>query len=496
MAGPLEINRIVGLRAFYALDGGTINAPVEGQPDDPPATPPVSERNANRHLIVLHFNDLHGHLENATRLASEVKRIKSENPEAEIILLSGGDVISGTLISEIFKGQAELAFYKYLNVDVNVLGNHDFAFGVDAFCANKPPNTVAANFNVKGRACPDSPKTNSDSEGRPLLPPYVIVNLHGLKVAVVGAVLSDIAKQMNSETKNELTPEVGNPPTVVKEALKKLEDKVDIAIALTHESSEEDDQLAAAAAKAGLDLIISGHFHYNYESIKYVHCREVQNIPICIAKENGTTLGRVDLEITTRGDVKKIENQIISIDKTIPEDAATVSVLKDYMAAADAEQKRLSEPIGFIDKPYGKKKGKYGQAPVGQLIAETMREEVGTNFGLINSGGIRYGINQGLINSANIKNIFPHNSPIIILHISGKELKTSLESYRQRHSKYLQLAGITYDKLDTLEPDKIYTIAVDNFVADIFPKDIQSEQTEKTVTGALAGYIKHHMPIR
>ena len=63
-----------------------------------------------QHLTILHFGDLHGHVEQASRIAKEINSIKAENYKKGWItlVLNGGDLISGTPVSARFGGKAEV----------------------------------------------------------------------------------------------------------------------------------------------------------------------------------------------------------------------------------------------------------------------------------------------------------------------------------------------------------------------------------------------------
>jgi len=56
----------------------------------------------------MHSNDTHANLANIARKVTAVKEVRAKKPNA--LLLDAGDVFSGTLYFNEFKGQADLAF--------------------------------------------------------------------------------------------------------------------------------------------------------------------------------------------------------------------------------------------------------------------------------------------------------------------------------------------------------------------------------------------------
>ena len=98
-------------------------------------------------LTVLFFNDLHGHLLPFTvkqedgsrvevggiaRMATLIKRIRAENEkrEARTLVLVAGDILQGTPMSTVFRGQPDVEALNAMGVDAMVVGNHEFDQGV------------------------------------------------------------------------------------------------------------------------------------------------------------------------------------------------------------------------------------------------------------------------------------------------------------------------------------------------------------------------------
>lgn len=97
------------------------------------------------YTTVLFFNDLHGHLAPFTaatdegersvggvdRMAALIKSIRWMNNKQGVrtIVLSAGDILQGTPLSTIFKGEAEIDVLKAIRTDASTVGNHEFDFG-------------------------------------------------------------------------------------------------------------------------------------------------------------------------------------------------------------------------------------------------------------------------------------------------------------------------------------------------------------------------------
>ena len=90
----------------------------------------AQERNAqedNFELSVMHTNDTHANLDTVAQKATAIKEVRAEKPDA--LLVDAGDVLTGTLYYNQFKGQADLKFMNLMGYDAMTFGNHEFDSG-------------------------------------------------------------------------------------------------------------------------------------------------------------------------------------------------------------------------------------------------------------------------------------------------------------------------------------------------------------------------------
>ena len=76
---------------------------------------------------MLHSNDTHANLDNIAKKVTLVNELRTKNPNN--LLLDAGDVFSGTLYFNSFKGQADLEFMNMMKYDAMTFGNHEFDLG-------------------------------------------------------------------------------------------------------------------------------------------------------------------------------------------------------------------------------------------------------------------------------------------------------------------------------------------------------------------------------
>ena len=217
-------------------------------------------------LTVMHLNDTHSHLEpekdvlemtidgrkepvlfevgGYPRLLTKIREIRSKEPRA--LLVHAGDAVQGSLFFAAFGGKADMDFMNLARYDAMTVGNHEFDRGPELLAGL----IKQAEFPILG--------ANVDASAEPVLkgkiPPYVIKEIDGEKVALIGLVTPD-TKTASSPGENV---SFRSPATVVKELLASPElSRVNKIIVLSHLGYGDDLRLARDVE--GIDVIVGGH---------------------------------------------------------------------------------------------------------------------------------------------------------------------------------------------------------------------------------------------
>lgn len=427
------------------------------------------------HLTILHFNDLHGHVEQASRIAAKIKEIKKENASdcRQTLVLNGGDLVSGTPVSGEFKGEAESKFLNAINNKALVIGNHDFDFGLYVLEQNmqsyKFP-TLSANIMKKEDS---SLFTKS----------FVVDEIKGcasvLKIGIFGLTHPDTPVITNP--KNVETLKFTDPITAAKLAMKDISKNSDIQIALTHEGVKRDISLAQKVK--GIDIIIGGHDHIKPND----YCEKVGRVPVCQTPPNGAYLGKIDLDIEN-GRVEVVNETIIPIDKKVKPDKDAEKFLKPYFSKIDKEMKEV----------VGKASQKFDKPKLGHLIAGVLKDYVNADFGIVNSGGIRKGLKKGKITAGDINEVLPFPNIVLKLKMKGKDIQNLLK-YSKSNGDFLVLSGLYYNT--QLESNKDYTVATIDFLVNggdgckDFKKGIILKDSETIMKDMFIEYVKREKKI-
>jgi len=177
-----------------------------------------------------------------------------------IIHLDSGDCFQGAPIFNFFKGEPEVRALSALGVDAAVVGNHEFDFGAQnvATQMQRWANFALLSGNYKYE--------NSSQEGAQatigrmgtVARPFTILNVHGLKVAVIGmANLSSLTSIFDQPNRLGITPL--NTIEITQFYLDLLRPYVDFIGGVSHLGLENDQRTIRGTT--GLDFIMGGHNH-------------------------------------------------------------------------------------------------------------------------------------------------------------------------------------------------------------------------------------------
>ena len=424
------------------------------------------------HITILYINDYHGHIMpfkahfkdehkvgGMARIATIVKEIKEENGGNLIptLFLCAGDVLQGTPMSTVFKGEPDFECLNEMGLNAMVLGNHEFDYGQENL--NKLRNI--AQFAILGA------NVLSERGQAPIVRSYYTRNLRGMKVHIMGLVTDDTP--LTTHPKNVKNLVFADPIHTAKEVLAKL-DKNDLIIALTHLGYEEDKKLAKAAGD--IDIIIGGHSHTKLEKPM-----KLGNTIICQAYEYGEFVGRLDLDIE-EGKITRVTGALIPVTEDIEEDAKIKAIVDGYAAQLD---KNLKQVIGKAFSPLnGEREAvRNKETNLGDLIADVMRHMGKADVAFINGGGIRASIDEGDITVEEVLTVLPYGNHLTTLQLSGSEILTILNRHAQLEAgdgAFLQVSGLRMEIKNKaiamlsvggkqLEMEKLYTVATNDFLA-------------------------------
>ena len=392
-------------------------------------------------LTILYINDLHGHLEpfkehrkdtstvgGMARIATLVNQVRAEVEPAggHVMLLCAGDILQGTPMSLVFKGEPEIRAMNLMKFDAMAIGNHEFDYGQE----NLQRLTALATFPLV------SANILTTTTDKPAAVDYIVNTYGDLDVAVLGLTTDETPISTHPDNVEDM--EFLHPIEIAEELLPDLQQKADVIIALTHLGFEIDERLAEAVP--GIDVIVGGHSHTRIDST----FRAGQTL-ICQAFEYGIFLGRADLLIQG-GRIVDSKSRLLPVDHTVEEDPRVSSLVSEYASRLGEE---LEKTVGFATvRLDGERTSvRNRETNLGDLITDAMRSISGADIALTNAGSIRASIDVGEITTKEILTALPFGGQLVTLNLTGRQLASILKraaGLRPGSGGFLQVSGISF----------------------------------------------------
>lgn len=410
------------------------------------------------------------------------------------LLLDAGDFFQGTPEGDFTGGEAMIKVMNELGYDALTIGNHDYDQGNE----NLKRLAEMAQFPFLSANIIDE-KTGKRVE---YALPYIIKEIRGIRFGIFGITTpTSICEGLRFE---EVIP-------TAEECLKKLEEKADIIIALTHlgfdpEEKEKITDYQLAESVPGIDIIIGGH--YEKELHPPVISPKYKTI-ICQTKGLGAYLGHLDLVIDKRR--KKIlrhKGEIITLwQDEYPPNERMASLVESATSKVRGEMGKI---IGEAREEIRRDPEGLRESNLGNWQADLMREFAGTNIAFQNSFGIRENIPRGEITKRDIYQVSPFGNTLVTMELSGEEIYKILEESMGR-AGILQVSGLSlvYDpeekrllevkiKGEPLDFERTYSLVTNSYLAyneEPFKRGRNVKDTGKRLRDLEEEYIRENSPI-
>ena len=381
-------------------------------------------------LTLLHINDVYettpiegkGGL---ARVATLKRRVAASGHTPFVTI--GGDFLSSSVASTVFKGKQMIDAFNVMGLDLAALGNHEFDFGKDVLLqrmAESQFQYVVTNV-------------IDEATGKPIGggAPFLIRTFGGLKVGFLGLCLA--GEEVSPDKRRGLR--FLNPIDAAGRAIASLrDDKVDLIVAVTHLSYDEDRRLALRYPDIG--VILGGHEHYPITAV-------VGRTLISKAGADAEFVARIDV----RKDASGVDRHIsmVPIDDQLPDDPETARLVAEYetrlgtsleavvatsLAPLEGESRRLRS----------------SETNLGNLVADAMRAHVGADVAIINSGSIRGDrtFPAGPLSLRALLTMQPFGNKLCKIEVSGRTIVSALlaatESWPSAAGRFPQVSGLSF----------------------------------------------------
>jgi len=442
-------------------------------------------------ITILATNDIHGHLQpfvdknrgkspgssggeigseqagGMAQISQKIRQERSKNPEGTIVL-DAGDISTGFPLSDILKGEPMVKTMSAMGYDAVAVGNHDFDKGRDNLgylISEAGFPFLSANLINRNSAHPLPAK------------PYIIKDVNGVKVGIMGLTTPGALKHLSTQDQGE----IGFDSTL--ETAKALipdmkRNGAQLIVALTHQGIDED--RAMAEAVDGIDVIVGGHSH-----TEMPQAEKVRNTYIVQSGCFGKKLEQLDLDLYMKDgavSIARADSRLIRIDRDCPADPGVEAIIKGY---SDQLQGFLGREVGSAGVQLTSQDYHSSQkeSNLADFVTDTVRDSTGSDFCLFPPSSFRGTIDRGKVKVEDIYRIYPGDDGLSVTTMTGENLLKAIESglddkalrvapsglrltYDLRRPKGQRIVSIATMKGKQILPQATYTVAVRNFMLD------------------------------
>ncbi len=449
---------------YYAAD------PFRASDHDPvvvgldlPATP------ASVELNLLGINDFHGRIDsNTVFFAGTIEKLRATAAPGATAFLSSGDNIGASLFaSAVAKDQPSIDVLNALDLRASAVGNHEF----DGGFADLRDRVIDGGSNAKFPHLGANVYRKGTSE--PALPEYTVLDLNGIRVAVIGTVTQEVPSLVTPAGITEL--EFGDPVDAINRVAAKIKagKLADVIVATNHdgagsgvpEGSSLEQEVAAGGPFAKMvtevtpdvAAIFNGHTHKQYAWDAPVPGMPGKTRPIVQTGNYGEFIGQIQLTIDTRtmtvtgykaGNVKRTttaEQPVADLVARYPRVAAVKAIVDKALAdAAVIGNQPVGKVTADITTAFGGspavRDDRTSESTLGNLVADVLVDTLktpelgGADIGVVNPGGLRnelYYAPDGIITYAEANAVLPFVNNLWTTSLTGAQVKTLLEQQWQ-----------------------------------------------------------------
>ncbi len=341
-------------------------------------------------ITFVHVNDLHAHYHSMpgeksrySHIAGYFRSVRRENPFS-IFTNGGDDYEKGAVAEQYSRGLTTRLITEQMGFDVRVIGNHDFAWGVDEVVAySKIPKQIAlcSNMNWTG-----TPATAWGAVK------WATITVGCVKVGFFGFT-SQPWNEANQPYNGDYYPELKARYDFIDLARRitaQHREEVDILVMLSHVGKKEDEVIARAVP--GIDLILGAHSH------TLISSKRIVNGTLIVQSGVGSEfISRVDatVDLATRN-IEEKETLLLETD-SLPADDETDEFIEKLLATHAPEwNKTIAHTEKYVDTE-----------TIAGIAARAATEMLETHAAIVEVATVWNGWQPGAITPQRLYDTFP-----------------------------------------------------------------------------------------
>lgn len=436
----------------------------------PIAVPPVATQ-GYRNVQFLQFSDFHGAIEASGSSIGAAAMVSALTKDRSTVLssfvVSSGDNIGGApAISKEFDEVPTIKALNLMGLDVSTFGNHEH----DEPLARLRSSIELSSFPWVASGYDSIAPLQGPSKP---VKDVLVLERGRVKVGFIGLNTADLATRVDSDSLkvkegDQLEIQAGSSK-IARLVRQAREQGAQLIVALVHQGWDANIEgrpvgplIDTAYRLPGVDVIFGGDSHQQYASI--LNGRAVAQVP-----NSGQMYSRTVVCLDTRTD-KPIGTSIDFVTKAqldgITGDTRTAAMVQRYRTALTA---RLDQKIGTVDGIFPRGGNppveRSGETAMGDFAADVIRTTYGTDFALLNGGGIRDTLPASSYRPANaslrrpggpgpfdvvlgdLLSVFPFGNNVATTTVTGIGLWQALENGVSKwptDGRFPQVSGLRY----------------------------------------------------
>jgi 2',3'-cyclic-nucleotide 2'-phosphodiesterase/3'-nucleotidase len=421
-------------------------------------------------ITILSTTDLHGNIlpvdyytnkpdaRGLAKAATIIRAARKENPRGTL-LLDAGDTIQGTPLEYVHNKMNNappdpmMLSMNALAFDAMAVGNHEYNFGL----------------NVLGKARREarfpwlSANTYKAGTNETAYQPYIVNELNGVRVGVLGLTTAGIPSWENRE--NYAGLEFRDPTAEARKWVEILrtKERADLVVVAMHMGLEEDvrtgevtpgqaphenEAVAIAQRVQGIDLILMGHTHREVPSLfinsdfarqtvsthggpkgeYYESPFYVNGVLLTQASAWGRHVARADVYLEKdekgRWRVAAKQARTVAVTDRTEVDAEIAKIAEPY----DREtQGWLSRVIGESPAELSAEQASFRDTAILDLIQRVQMEVGKADVSMVANFNPRARLPRGAVSVRDIAGLYIYENTLVVLEVTGRQLKDALE---------------------------------------------------------------------
>lgn len=379
---------------------------------------PGAASNSPRRVSLAYVTDIHAQLEphpelfwrdgheeyvrdvgGLSRIATVFNELRAQRP-GEVIFIDGGDTIQGSGPAAWSDGKVVVEPMNSLGLDLAIPGNWSVVYGAKAW------KERTSEFNYQMIAA-----NMADESGKPLFEPYVIKEVNGVRLGIIGFTEPDIPVRQPPYMSEGLKFDNAEVLQPLVDELRQQE-KVDVVIIVSHIGLPR--AVGLAETLNGVDIILSADSHERtYEPIIKGDTWIVE------AGAFGSFVGLLDITVDSQDEITSRSWRLIELrPEHFPEDPDVKQVVEIALAP---HRERMNQVIGYTNTWLSRYR--VLNTSIDNIVAEAIRTATGADIGLSNGYRFSPPTAPGAITEADLWTWLPIDLQLKAGVASGEQLQ-------------------------------------------------------------------------